>query len=287
MRRSWLLTVMMGLLSVSGCAARSAPQTSASTSCVANLGQLGTSSIPVTVSDRSSLLSVAHTLDSAASQVNGEAQPFAFEVRFAQSFVPRSENPPDFVMRGLFARSCDANDFLALGWGYTRQENDRAYAAIIPLDQPPDCPGKATVVPAVDIVDPPSVAESTADHPEIQGWVVDFPQIDEALKKNRALFANGLEALDVTTARRLRLDDTRPVGCMRTVYNRSGHRRRLDGIDDTRAVIELIEAGRPAHKASLAGYCMAGHYLILDAATGGSLEHGRYQRCEFFASGQI
>ena len=287
MRRSWLLTVMMGLLFISGCAARSAPLTSASTSCVANLGQLGASSIPVTVSDRNSLLSVAQTLDSAALQVNGEAQPFAFEVRFAQAFVPRSENPPDFVMKGLFARSCDASDYLALGWGYPRQENQRAYAAIVPLDQPLDCPGKATIVPAVDLVDPPSIAESAADHPEIQGWTVDLPQIDEAIKKNRALFANGVEALDVTTARRLRLDDTRPAGCMRTIYNRAGQHRRLEGIDDTRAVIELIEAGRPANKASLAGYCTAGHYLILDAATGGPLEHGRYQRCEFFASGQI
>ncbi|HTW86781.1 MAG TPA: hypothetical protein VMD75_02135 [Candidatus Binataceae bacterium] len=244
------------------------------------------------MSDRNSLLSVAQTLDSTASQVNGEAQPFAFEVRFAQPLMPRSENPQDFVMKGLFARSCDASDYLALGWGYSGQENDRAYAAIIPLDQPPDCAGKPAVFPAIDVIDPPSIAESAADHPEVQGWTVDFPQIDEALKKNGTLFAHGLEALDVTTARRLRLDDTRPVGCLHTAYSRSGHHRRpegirLEGVNDTRAVVELIEAGRPDHKANLAGYCTAGHYLILDAATSEPLEHGSYQRCEFFASGRI
>jgi hypothetical protein len=278
---------MMSLLLVAGCAARSAPPTSAGASCVTNLGQLGASSLPIAVSDRNSLLSVAQALDSAASRVNAEAQPFAFEVRFARAFAPRSGNPPDFVMKGLFERPCDASDYLALGSGYARQESDRAYAAIVPLDPPQDCPGKATVVPAIEAVYSPPIAEPAADHRAIQGWLIDFPQIDEVLRKNRALFANGVEALDVTTAHRLRLDDSRPLGCMRTVYNRSGHHRRLDGIDDTRPVIELIEAGRAANKASLAGYCTAGHYLILDAATGERLEHGKYQRCEFFASGQI
>lgn len=279
---------MMGLLLTAGCAARSTPPPIGRPACgVVDLGQLGSSSIPVTVSDRDSLLSVARALDSAASQANPDSQPFAFEVRFARPLMARSGKPPRFVMKGSFAGSCEANDYLALGWGYPRQESDRAYAAVVPFDPPRDCPGKATTVPSIEAVYAPPSPEPAADHPAIQSWSIDFPQIDEALRHNRASFRYGVEALEVTTVRRLRRDRVRSVGCVSTTYYGIGGHRRLDGRDDSRPTVELIEAGRPSKRASLAGYCTEGHYLILDAATGATVERGRYRRCEFFAAERI
>lgn len=279
---------MMGLPLMAGCAARAVPPPVARPACgVANLGQLGTSSIPVAVSDRKSLLSVAQALDSAASQVNPDSQPFAFAVRFEHPLLARNGKVPGFVMKGSFDGPCAASAYLALGWGYARGESDRAYAANLPFDPPRDCSAKATAVPSIEAVYTPPSPEPAADHPALRGWSIDFPQIGEVLKKNRAWFRDGVEALEVTTAHRLRLDRSRSVGCVRTLYDRSRGHRRLDAIDDSRPVIELIEAGRPSKRANLAGYCTAGHYLVLDAATGATVERGRYRRCESFAAERI
>jgi len=285
-RCSWLVIATMCMPLLAGCAARPNPPPIAGASCaVADLGQFGSSTLPVTVTSRDSMLSAAQALDAAASKVDPEAQPFAFKVRFDHPLTPRLANPPRFVMTGLFARPCDLQESLALGWGYAHGEDDRAYAAIAPFDLPRDCPGKTVTMTSLDVAYSPPIEEPLAEHPALRGWAADFPQIIAALKKNRALFSNGVEALEVTSARRLSLDESRPTGCMRTIYSRtsSSHRRR-SALDPSRAVIELVEAGRPSKRASLAGYCTAGHYLILDAATAEAIQHGTYQRCEYFAS---
>ncbi len=284
----WLIVATIGLMFVAGCAARSqSPPPLADASCtVANLDQLGTSAIPITVAGHDSMTGVAKALAAAAARTDPDAQPFAFKVRFDHPFTARGDDPADFVMTGLFERPCDASNYLALGWGYSRRDSERAYAAIVPLAPPQDCPARRTTVPSIEAIYSLPVPEPEADHPPVHGWQVDFPQLTAALRKNRASFANGVEAIEVTTARRLRLDDARPSGCVRTVYSRSGHRR-LDALDGSRPVMELAEAGQPSRKASLAGYCTTGHYLILDAVTAEVLERGRYQRCEYFAAEQI
>jgi hypothetical protein len=279
-----IATICMPL--VAGCAARPNPSPVAGASCsVADLGQLGASSLPVTITSHDSMLSAAQALDAASSRLDPEAQPFAYKVRFEHPLTARIASPPRFVMTGLFARPCDLDESLALGWGYAHGEDNRTYAAIVPFEMPRDCPGKTVAVTSLDVAYAPPIEESPADHPALHGWDADFPQVIAALKKNRALFGNGVEALEVTTVQRLGLDESRPTGCMRTIYSRTSNaHRRLSALDPSRAVIEMIEAGRPSKRASLAGYCTAGHYLIFDAATAEAIEHGTYRRREYFAS---
>jgi len=285
--KNWSRLIIAALVATAfaGCAAQPKPAPLGSASCTVD--QLGQSAIPVSVAGRDSMISVAQALASAAAGTYPDAQPFAYKIRFHKPLMPYAEGAPPFVMTGQFERACDRNNYLALGWGYSRRQDDHAYAAIAPLDPPQDCPGKQTIVPSIEAIYSPSVTEPETDHSPIRGWQVDLPQITEILRKNHVSFANGLETIEVASARRLRLDDARPSsGCVRTFYGRGGHRR-LDAIDGSRTVMELAEAGRPSRRASLAGYCTAGHYLILDAITAEVVERGKYRRCEYFASEQI
>lgn len=277
---------MLWMAALAGCAARPNPQPVAGASCtVADLGQLGSASLPITVTSRDSMLHAAQALGIAAAKIDPEAQPFAYKVRFEHPLTLRSANPPRFAMTGQFARPCDLQESLALGWGYAHGDGDRAYAAIVPFDLPRDCPGKTVTATSLDLPYPPPNEEPLADHPAIRGWEVDFPQVVEVLRKHRALFAHGVEAIDVMSARRLSLDRSRSEGCIRTIYTSAARgRRKPPAPDPGRTVIELIEAARPSKQASLAGYCSAGHYLVLDAATAETVEHGSYRRCEYFAS---
>ncbi|MBF6569844.1 MAG: hypothetical protein IVW54_13320 [Candidatus Binataceae bacterium] len=273
---------------LAGCATPPVAAPTTATSCAFTaLGDLGGGAIPVSVSDDNSLLSAAQAIDAAASRINSDAQPFAYQVRFRRPLkinAERGDRAAAFEMTGLFERPCVSTEYLTLGWGYAGRSNDRAYAAIVPVSAGQACTGTMMVLPSsADALTPP-VPEPAENRPVIAGWMVDLPQIMRAMRRNKNLFSNGVESLQVTTAKRLRIDDRHPAGCTRMVYNRSSHYRRIKGINDTQPVIELVESGKPVGKSNLAGYCTAGHYLILDAGTATAIEHGRYQRCEAFAA---
>jgi hypothetical protein len=224
-----------------------------------------------------SLLAIARALDSAAAKANPQLRAFRYEVRF---FFPGAARPPEFRVTGWFEMPGD--DTLGAAFSWTENRNHSGH-----LDGPHSAPfhvGQVcSAVPGGGWRAP--LAEPPGDHPPVRGWLIDFPRVAVALRDNQALFAGGVGFLLVTTARRLRVEDRRTVGCSEKFYSGIAQGRRLRGVDGARAIMEIEERPHrlttPPH---LAGYCDGGHYLILDAATGVAIEHGTYRRCVLFGA---
>ena len=226
-----------------------------------------------------SLQEIARALDSAATKMTPGARPFRFDVYFtSDKLLAGATQPPVFTVAGRFENPSNDLYYMIPTWADDHVSLVAGVDTTDPFHPSEGCGGNA---PA-GISGSPPLAEPLADHPPLSEWYIDFPQVFHALRKNSGSFTNGVNSLIVTTARRLRREDTRQAGCEIQTYNENRDYRLLDGVDDLRAVMEIDEAPRTFGKPNMAGSCAAGNYLILDAGTGATIERGSYERCSFY-----
>jgi hypothetical protein len=214
-------------------------------------------------------------LSSVADSAIADARPFDIEVRFngkplSLSMLLASPTfPPEYTMTASYAAPCDETDYLAVEWGFPGTDRGAAYPSVHQYIVPTYCSGAIMPLPPREFR-----PEKASLHPAIEGWSIDFPQILYALKANPALFQRGAERVHITTTGRLRLVDHRRKGCEFAVYNGRADQRRLPGVEDGRAIVEILETGEQVKD----GGRWDGHYLILDAHSGKVLESGTYSR---------
>jgi hypothetical protein len=213
------------------------------------------------------------SLFQAAEGLMNAPQLFAIDVNF-NDFLHRGPNNSALDMIAYYATPCDQVEYLGLDRSMTGNGN-MASLGKEAFVNPYSCSGGALLAPQ-PMTFPPSAPEPESNHPPVRGWTVDLPQLWSIAKSHEALFAMGVERCEITTAARLKKDDSsQPCHEPRSFKPSNGAAKRLANEQGQRAVIELVEYGLQQ------GQCQEGHYLIVDAHTGVDLESGTFDRCFF------
>jgi hypothetical protein len=223
-----------------------------------------------------SLHGIAQVLNSAAAKVNPDLRAFSYRVLFhPQALLPQAERLPiGLIVNGSFETPDDDIHYWDATWRQyemgIRRLDDRLGQGVFrqrACDTAPEIPRHP--MPTAQ----PQPSQPIADHPPLNSWSIDFPRLLNAVRQNAALFPKGALTIEVATAHRLGVED-QPKGCEVVVYNGDANYRRLSGVDGAQTVaeIESYPVLRPPN-------CREANYLILDADTGATIEHGTYKRC--------
>jgi hypothetical protein len=225
-----------------------------------------------------SLHAITHALDAAASKSSADARPFGYAIRFyPKNLYPTAADLPSCDVDGLYEYPSDQFRFQIFSWHGESSGGHLLTGYGSGVFHPGQ--GCFGAIPGPTLLQP--LPEPIGEHPPMPKWSIDFPQILAVLRKNEAFFANGVETLHLTTAQRLKVEDGRPVGCTGESYQDNPKYQRLSGIADTRAVMEIVEVPKQIPPRRDFAGCVVGHYLILDAVTGATIERGPYRRCPF------
>jgi len=238
---------------------------------------------------RPSILEAEATMAQVAKGVMNDPHLFSFKVTFDYSSPQRGPDNSEFAMFADYESPCDQVHYLSvLRWrNLQNYPEDLAHIGEAPFLPPYSCWGNPPAVLPVENPDP----EPESKHPPIDGWTVDLPQILSIAKSRDALFANGLDRWTITTAARLRENDSRPQCGSFTVFNppdswngavTSSMSKRLLNGPGQQAVIELVEHALDTTQPGSSmknKNCGKGHYLIIDAGSGADLESGTYLYC--------
>jgi hypothetical protein len=237
-----------------------------------------------------SLLEAEATMVQVAKRVMNDPRLFALKVTFNNGLPLRVPNDSRFTMSADYESPCDQVNYLRAmrWWNLKNYPEDSAQLAETPFLPPYSCWGNPPAFPPVQTPAP----ELESNHPPVEGWKLDLPQLLEIAKSHQALFANGLERFTITTVTRIREDDSKPQCGQGTVFNPPPSRdgmvtpikpaKRLLDEPGQRAVIELVEHAIDTPQpgsSSKNKNCAEGHYLIIDARSGADLESGTYLSC--------
>jgi hypothetical protein len=207
----------------------------------------------------------------------GAAQPFELQIHFEPWYLPTMKDAPPFWMDGSFANPGAVTQYLILEWGYG--DRTHVYPATR-MFRPPRARlyGMGGPFPPQTPPEP----ESMNEHPALNGWKIELPEIGRLIKEHADIFAAGVNFIEVISVKKYRHDEAlhHPGFNPSRFFIRKpdGTRHTLEGVDDSRTIVELVETARArADEPCFQG--SKGRYLIVDAASAVPLEHGIFLAC--------